>query len=44
MKNSLDPSQIDYNSTRMSTLLLAKRVLGVSDDHGIVPVVKHPWY
>jgi len=44
MINSLDPSKINYNSTRLSTLLEAKRVIGVMNDPGIIPVNKHQLY
>ena len=33
--NSLDPTKEDYNSHRMSSLLMAKRILGVENDQGI---------
>lgn len=44
MINSLDPTQMNYNSDRMNSLLMAKRIIGVGHDSGIVPVNKHPWY
>jgi Cell wall-associated hydrolases (invasion-associated proteins) len=44
MVNSLDPAQINYSSHRMNSLLAAKRIIGVENDMGIVPVIKHPWY
>jgi SH3-like domain-containing protein len=42
--NSLDPAKEDYNSHRMSSLLMAKRILGVVNDQGIEYVNKHLWY
>ena len=44
MINSLDSTQKNYNSDRMNSLLMAKRIIGVGHDSGIVPVNKHPWY
>jgi hypothetical protein len=42
--NSLDSTKENFNSHRMNSLLLAKRILGVSNDPGIEPVNKHKWY
>jgi len=42
--NSLDSAKTDFNKRRMSTILEAKRIIGISNDPGIVPVFKHPWY
>jgi len=42
--NSLDSTKVNFNSHRMNSLLLAKRILGVSNDPGIEPVNKHKWY
>jgi len=42
--NSLDSTKADFNGHRLSSLLQAKRVIGVENDHGIEPVNKHPWY
>jgi AmmeMemoRadiSam system protein B len=42
--NSLDSTKANYNSHRMNSLLLAKRILGVNNDPGIEPVNKHKWY
>jgi hypothetical protein len=28
----------------MNTILMAKRIIGIENDPGIVPVNKHPWY
>jgi gamma-D-glutamyl-L-lysine dipeptidyl-peptidase len=44
MINSLDSTQINYSSFRMNSLLAAKRIIGVDNDPGIVPFIKHPWY
>ena len=42
--NSLDSTKADFNGHRLSSLLQAKRVIGVENDQGIEPVNKHPWY
>jgi hypothetical protein len=44
MINSLDSTQVSFNRRRTSSLLEAKRISGVVNDIGIVPVIKHPWY
>ena len=44
MINSLDSTQINYSSYRKNSLLAAKRIIGVENDMGIVPVNKHAWY
>jgi cell wall-associated NlpC family hydrolase len=44
MINSLDSTSSNYNSYRRKSLLSARRVVGVNDDPGIVPVMKHSWY
>jgi cell wall-associated NlpC family hydrolase len=44
MIGSLDSFGTNYNPSSESSLLMAKRIIGVTDDAGIVPVVKHPWY
>jgi hypothetical protein len=44
MINSLDSTQINYSIYRENSLLAAKRIIGVENDLGIVPVIKHPWY
>jgi SH3-like domain-containing protein len=44
MINSLDSNRINFNRYRKNSLLIARRILGVEDDMGIVPVYKHPWY
>jgi hypothetical protein len=42
--NSLDSTKPDFRSYRQNSLLVVKRVVGVSDDIGIVAISKHPWY
>lgn len=42
--NSLDSTRSDYSSYRRKSLLLARRIIGVDNDPGIVPVMKHLWY
>ncbi len=42
--NSLDSTRSNYSRYREVSLLLAKRVIGVTNDPGIVPVRDHPWY
>jgi SH3-like domain-containing protein len=42
--NSLDSTQTNYVSYRLSSLLSAKRIIGVENDMGIIPVSKHQWY
>jgi cell wall-associated NlpC family hydrolase len=42
--NSLDSTHPDYNNFRKSTLLLARRIIGVESDSGIVSVINHAWY
>lgn len=42
--NSLDSAKANYVSYRMNTILMAKRIIGIENDPGIVPVNKHPWY
>ena len=44
MINSLDPNDINYSGYRANSLLMAKRIIGVVSDNGIVPVIKHAWY
>lgn len=44
MINSLDSTKMNYNSYRLNSLLVAKRIIGVVNDSGIIPVNKHPWY
>lgn len=42
--NSLDSTRSNYSSYRRKSLLLARRIIGVDNDQGIVPVMKHLWY
>jgi hypothetical protein len=42
--NSLDSTQTNYVRYRLSSLLSAKRIIGVENDMGIIPVSKHQWY
>lgn len=42
--NSLDSSSTDYSRYRLHSLLAARRVIGVENDPGIVPLVRHLWY
>jgi AmmeMemoRadiSam system protein B len=42
--NSLDSTKENYNSHRMNSLLLVKRIIGVKNDPGIEFVNKHLWY
>ncbi len=44
MVNSLDSASTGYSRYRYNSLLEARRVIGVENDPGIVPVGKHPWY
>jgi SH3-like domain-containing protein len=44
MVNSLDSTQVDYSSYKFNSLLSARRIVGVMDDPGIVPVNINPWY
>ncbi len=44
MINSLDSTRPNFVSYRLSSLLSAKRITGVQNDPGIVPVGRHPWY
>ncbi|MGC1389473.1 MAG: C40 family peptidase [Bacteroidales bacterium] len=44
MINSLDSAQSNYNGPRKNSLLMAKRIIGVENDMGIVSIGKHPWY
>jgi len=44
MLNSLDSTQENYSSFKFNSLLLAKRIVGVNGDPGIIPVNIHPWY
>jgi SH3-like domain-containing protein len=42
--NSLDSTRINYNGYRENSLLESKRIIGVNNDPGIIPVREHPWY
>lgn len=44
MVNSLDSTRTDFNRRRTNSLLEAKRISGVENDPGIIPVKNHPWY
>jgi hypothetical protein len=44
MINSLDSTRTNYSYYRKNALLSARRVIGVVNDPGIVPVSEHPWY
>jgi len=44
MINSLDSSKANFSSYRKNTLLSARRIAGVLNDPGIVPVSEHLWY
>ena len=41
--NSLDFTRSNYNE-RAKSLLAVKRIIGVADDPGIIPINSHPWY
>ena len=43
MVTSLD-SESNFNSYGVNYLMSAKRIIGVENDTGIVPVLKHSWY
>jgi gamma-D-glutamyl-L-lysine dipeptidyl-peptidase len=42
--NSFDSTRSNYNDYRINLLLKAKRIIGVNDDPGIMPVSEHEWY
>jgi gamma-D-glutamyl-L-lysine dipeptidyl-peptidase len=44
MINSFDSTKANYSSYKYNSLLSAKRIIGVFEDQGIVPVKNHPWY
>jgi gamma-D-glutamyl-L-lysine dipeptidyl-peptidase len=44
MINSLDSASTNYIDYRETSLLAARRIIGVDNDPGIVSVDKHPWY
>lgn len=44
MINSLDSTSASFSRSRLKSLLSARRIIGVSDDPGIVSLSKHLWY
>jgi gamma-D-glutamyl-L-lysine dipeptidyl-peptidase len=44
MINSLDSGSTDYIHSRESSFLIARRIIGIKNDIGIVPVSDHSWY
>jgi gamma-D-glutamyl-L-lysine dipeptidyl-peptidase len=44
MINSLDSARENFSSYRENSLLAARRIIGIDNDKGIVPVIKHAWY
>ena len=44
MINSFDSTKANYSEYKYNSLLSAKRIVGVFEDQGIVPVKNHPWY
>lgn len=44
MIDSFDSSCTNFNSDRINSLITVKRIIGVENDSGIVPVIKHSWY
>jgi cell wall-associated NlpC family hydrolase len=42
--NSLDSTKSNYSYYRKNSFLAARKVFGVKNDPGIIPVNKHPWY
>lgn len=44
MINSLDSTKGNYSGYRKKSLLSARRIIGVKNDAGIVPVSEHSWY
>lgn len=44
MISSLDSTKSNYIRYRLTSLLSARRICGVTNEPGIVPVKKHPWY
>jgi hypothetical protein len=44
MINSLDSTKTNYSGSRESSLLAARRIIGINNDPGIVLINKHPWY
>ena len=44
MISSLDSTRSNYSRYRENSLLVVRRVIGVVDDPGIMPIKSHPWY
>jgi gamma-D-glutamyl-L-lysine dipeptidyl-peptidase len=44
MVNSLDSTQLNFDSYKFKSLLSARRIIKVMDDPGIVPVNRQSWY
>jgi gamma-D-glutamyl-L-lysine dipeptidyl-peptidase len=44
MINSLDSAALNFSSYRKSSLLSARRIIGIANDSCIVQVSKHHWY
>lgn len=42
--NSLDSTSAVFNRYRLHSILAVRRVIGVENDEGIVPLGSHPWY
>lgn len=42
--NSLDSTEINFNRHRLFSLLTARRIIGVENDPGIIPLRNHLWY
>jgi gamma-D-glutamyl-L-lysine dipeptidyl-peptidase len=42
--NSFDSTRTNFVSYRLSSILSARRIIGVENDRGIIPVSKHKWY
>ena len=44
MISSLDSTRSNYSRYREHSLLMVKRIIGATDDPGIIPIKLHPWY
>jgi uncharacterized protein YgiM (DUF1202 family) len=44
MINSLDSTSANFSSRKLNSILSARRIIGVENDPGIVPLKYHPWY
>jgi gamma-D-glutamyl-L-lysine dipeptidyl-peptidase len=44
MVNSFDSTKANFSSYKFNSLLSAKRIIGVLEDQGIIPVKNHSWY